>query len=295
MRHKLLYILPVAILIVFLTVYGGTEKNNSTLKQSNYLAAVRLIGHELLLSAGDKESRVMPITKLSDAAFQIQFENQLSLEPDSIVSIVSRTTKLASLPATYAVNVQTCSGNEIVYSYVMSDLDNINIVPCLGRTLPMGCYYVNIDFSISRWPDSPGSYFVAGAILLLLASAYLFHFYSKKKKSAIPGSTGSSPGSDTIPIGEFLFHFDKRTLEIYGQQIELTGKESELLYIFASAPNEIIDRDQLQKDVWENEGVIVTRSLDVFISRLRKKLEKDPAVKLINVHGKGYKLEIPVG
>jgi len=43
--------------------------------------------------------------------------------------------------------------------------------------------------------------------------------------------------------------------------------------------------------VWENEGVIVTRSLDVFISRLRKKLEKDPNVRLTNVHGKGYKLE----
>ncbi|HZI54739.1 MAG TPA: winged helix-turn-helix domain-containing protein, partial [Chitinophagaceae bacterium] len=44
--------------------------------------------------------------------------------------------------------------------------------------------------------------------------------------------------------------------------------------------------------VWENEGVIVTRSLDVFISKLRKKLERGSGVKLVNVHGKGYKLEI---
>ena len=55
--------------------------------------------------------------------------------------------------------------------------------------------------------------------------------------------------------------------------------------------NTIIYREQLQKDVWENEGVIVTRSLDVFISKLRKKLEKDPAIRIVNVHGKGYKLE----
>jgi DNA-binding response OmpR family regulator len=48
----------------------------------------------------------------------------------------------------------------------------------------------------------------------------------------------------------------------------------------------------LQKEIWEDEGIIVGRSLDVFISKLRKKLENDSAVKLVNIHGKGYKLEI---
>jgi DNA-binding response OmpR family regulator len=65
-----------------------------------------------------------------------------------------------------------------------------------------------------------------------------------------------------------------------------------LLYIFASAPNEIIDRNRLQKEIWEDEGIIVGRSLDVFISKLRKKLENDSTVRLVNIHGKGYKLEI---
>ena len=48
----------------------------------------------------------------------------------------------------------------------------------------------------------------------------------------------------------------------------------------------------MQKEVWENEGVIVTRSLDMFISKLRKKLNKDPLVNIVNIHGIGYKLEI---
>ncbi|RYG36157.1 MAG: winged helix family transcriptional regulator, partial [Chitinophagaceae bacterium] len=56
--------------------------------------------------------------------------------------------------------------------------------------------------------------------------------------------------------------------------------------------NETISRDTLQKEVWENEGVIVTRSLDVFVSKLRKKLEADENVKIINIHGKGYRLEV---
>jgi DNA-binding response OmpR family regulator len=173
----------------------------------------------------------------------------------------------------------------------MSGNDKNVIVPCLGRTLPRGCYYINIDFS--RESKSKRTYILSGSILLLLLLAYLSYFYFKKKKSnSISEKEGTSTARDTLPIGEFLFYFEQRYLEIYGERIELTDKESKLLYIFALAPNEIIDREQLQKEVWENEGVIVTRSLDVFISKLRKKLDKDPGVKLINVHGKGYKLEI---
>jgi len=65
-----------------------------------------------------------------------------------------------------------------------------------------------------------------------------------------------------------------------------------VLQILAGKPNSIIERDSIQKEVWENEGVIVTRSLDMFISKLRKKLIADELVKIVNVHGKGYKLEI---
>jgi DNA-binding response OmpR family regulator len=57
-------------------------------------------------------------------------------------------------------------------------------------------------------------------------------------------------------------------------------------------PNEAIERNRLQKEIWEDEGVIVGRSLDMFISKLRKKLEPDPTIKIAVIRGKGYKLEI---
>ena len=62
--------------------------------------------------------------------------------------------------------------------------------------------------------------------------------------------------------------------------------------IFVANPNQIIKRDELTKRVWEDNGVIVGRSLDTYISKLRKKLKDDDTIKLINVHGVGYKLEI---
>ncbi len=74
--------------------------------------------------------------------------------------------------------------------------------------------------------------------------------------------------------------------------IELTTKENQVLKILASNLNETLSRDQLQKEVWEDEGIFVGRSLDVFIFKLRKKLEVDPGIRIVNVHGKGYKLDI---
>jgi len=79
---------------------------------------------------------------------------------------------------------------------------------------------------------------------------------------------------------------------MHGKIIDLTRTETRVLRIFALSPNEAIERSRLQKEIWENEGVIVGRSLDVFISKLRKKLELDPNLKIVVIRGKGYKLEI---
>lgn len=293
MKYKFLFIFPIAGLIVFLTVNGSTGNDKNKAEETTYQTALRLIGHKLLLSAGDTKSRVMPVKQLSDDELQIYFENELSLEPDSIYNIISKTVKSSSLPDDYTANVFDCSTNEIVYSFVMSGIEKNVIVPCLGRTLPKGCYYISINFSLSQQSKSKRNYILSGSILLLLLLAYLGYFYFRRKKSdTISKKEDTSIGKDTLQIGEFLFYFEQRYLDINGEKIELTDKESKLLYLFALAPNEIIDREQLQKKVWENEGVIVTRSLDVFISKLRKKLEKGSSVKLVNVHGKGYKLEI---
>ncbi|MGB1041616.1 MAG: helix-turn-helix domain-containing protein, partial [Flavobacteriales bacterium] len=62
--------------------------------------------------------------------------------------------------------------------------------------------------------------------------------------------------------------------------------------IFAESPNQIVKREELTKRVWEDNGVFVGRSLDTYVSKLRKKLNSDESIKLTNVHGIGYKLEI---
>jgi DNA-binding response OmpR family regulator len=118
-------------------------------------------------------------------------------------------------------------------------------------------------------------------------------WFNKKKKNSTPSENVTETTlTPAVTIGNYLFYSEQLLLVFGKEKIILTNKESKLLSIFAEHPNQIVDRSKLQKEVWEDEGVIVGRSLDVFISRLRKKLEKDEAVQLVTVHGKGYKLEI---
>ncbi|MNX32910.1 Response regulator MprA [compost metagenome] len=95
-----------------------------------------------------------------------------------------------------------------------------------------------------------------------------------------------------LTLGAVLFDAKNRKLIINGKTIDLTGTETRVLSIFALSPNETIERSRLQKEIWEDEGVIVGRSLDMFISKLRKKLELDPNTKIVVIRGKGYRLEI---
>ena len=93
-------------------------------------------------------------------------------------------------------------------------------------------------------------------------------------------------------LGSVQFDAKNRKFSINDTTIELTATESRVLLIFASSPNEIVERSRLQKEIWEDDGVIVGRSLDMFISKLRKKLEIDPNIKIVVIRGKGYRLEI---
>ena len=74
--------------------------------------------------------------------------------------------------------------------------------------------------------------------------------------------------------------------------IKLTTKESELLELLCRHKNEILERNYALKAIWIDDNYFNARSMDVYITKLRKYLKKDPSVKILNVHGKGYKLLI---
>lgn len=101
------------------------------------------------------------------------------------------------------------------------------------------------------------------------------------------------PTSKLDALGKFLFDVKDRRLLLESEVISLTDKECRILELLNENFGELIPRETLMQKVWIDEGVITGRSLDMFVSKLRKKLSSDPELRITNVHGKGYKLEIP--
>jgi len=95
---------------------------------------------------------------------------------------------------------------------------------------------------------------------------------------------------DHITIGKYIFNLTKQTLEIDNNIEQLTHREAELLFYLFEKKNEILDRSFILNKLWSNDDFFNARSMDVFISKLRKKLKKDETIQILNVRGFGYKL-----
>jgi DNA-binding response OmpR family regulator len=91
-------------------------------------------------------------------------------------------------------------------------------------------------------------------------------------------------------IGKYSFDHQKQILKIDEQVYNLTTKETELLKLLCNNKNRILERNFALKAIWFDDNYFNARSMDVYITKLRKYLKDDPAVQIINVHGKGYKL-----
>jgi len=247
---------------------------------------LRRIGHELLLQSGDSTSRVLPVEKIAENEYQIRFENELTFKTDSLVNTTQRLLAKDPLARDYVVNVLYCGNSSVAYGYAISKNKKDDIVPCKGRKQPRACYMINIKFKPTGITTAKNGYLL-GSLPFLAFVGFIF-LKSVKSRRALPNDQNTS----MFTLGSVLFDAKNRKLITNGKTIDLTGTETRLLLIFALSPNETIERSRLQKEIWEDEGIIVGRSLDMFISKLRKKLEIDPNSKIVVIRGKGYKLEI---
>ncbi len=104
------------------------------------------------------------------------------------------------------------------------------------------------------------------------------------------GGSAINKGNGLFHIGEYVFDNKRQLLSFRDQQTGLTTKESELLELLCRHKNEILERNYALKNIWIDDNYFNARSMDVYITRLRKYLKKDPSVKILNIHGKGYRL-----
>ena len=258
-----------------------------------------MIGHEVLLHAGDSSSRVMPVERDGNT-YTIRFESDFFFNPDHLFSTVDSVMKEKGVFNSYIVEVLNCDSNEVVYSYEIGDETQSDLVPCLGRDQPSACYAIaitlidweftdaflhNAEITAVAKQDGLNQYLtwiVLGLVLLIL-TAIAFVYYLQRKHQ-------THPVKDIINIGKYQFDKNNMELSFEDKTIELTSKEADLLFLLHNSANSTIERENILKNVWGDEGAYVGRTLDVFISKLRKKLEADSNVKIVNIRGVGYKL-----
>ena len=143
--------------------------------------------------------------------------------------------------------------------------------------------------------DYPLINMVYGGMLVLLCVTLLIWYFGKILKPVHVQNQNQATIKSVLELpalGKFLFDVKDRCLFLGSEVISLTDKEYKVLELLHKNFGELIPRETLMQEVWINEGVITGRSLDMFVSKLRKKLSRDPELRITNVHGKGYKLEI---
>ena len=282
-KHK--YIFALLLLVLISSVFFVNTNSDFDLSRREVL--LRRIGHEILLQSGDSTSRVLPIKKIAENEYQISFEKEFSFVTDSLVNTTKRLLAKDYQVTDYVVSVINCDNSSVAYGYAISKNKKEDILACVGRKQPIACYKINIKFKPSDVVTANYRYYLVGLAFLLLIGFIFWKLKPKKQLSKIDNNK-------LFTFGSVVFDAQKRQLEINKETTDLTATETRLLLIFASSPNETIERSRLQKEIWEDEGVIVGRSLDMFISKLRKKLELDPNINIVAVRGKGYKLEVNV-
>ncbi|HWD87352.1 MAG TPA: winged helix-turn-helix domain-containing protein [Mucilaginibacter sp.] len=287
LSRKRKYLLGLTILLsVSMICVAFSIEGNNDFNVARREVLLRKVGDELLSQSGDHTSRVLPVKKIAENEYQIRFEKDLTFLPDSLVNTTGRLLAKDPLASDYVVNV--LNNSSVAYGYAISKNKKNDIIACRGRKQPKASYLIDIKFKPTGINTAKTGYLLGG--MAFFAFVGLIFLKPVKLRSVLP----KGQLTEAFTFGSVLFDARERQLVINKNTIDLTGTETRLLRIFASSPNQTIERSRLQKEIWEDEGVIVGRSLDMFISKLRKKLEPEPNIKIVVIRGKGYMLQISV-
>lgn len=284
MKPFILFGSSIMLIVILVAAVAFINKKNE-IPEKHVEVVLRNIGHQLLLSAKDSSSRVLPVKKIDENTYQVSFQNEVGFISDTLINIVQRTFQKNALANDYIVNLRNCDQKETVLAFEINGKTG-DLTPCRGRKLEVGCYVIEIDLL----KETKFNFFW---LLLLIIPLGLVGFYAKNKFRKKEEKEPISDNNDFIPLGSFQFYADNNVLKIGDNNIILSENETKALKIFSENINQIVEREKLMKEIWEDKGIVViSRNVDVLVSKLRKKLSDDNAIKFINVHGRGYKFII---
>ena len=321
-------VIAIVMLAIFFIASSFTKHSDRDLRAKQVNLIIRQIGHRLLLQADDSTSRVLPVTEIKEGTFLLKFENEFVFNHDSLMVLSQGLLPKTQFPSGYTVTLHDSIKGGIVYGFQVNNTSP-DILACSGRSQPPGCYTIEFAFpdfyenveqknadtdqlteSVKVDPqeanpklaelkttifDYPLNNVVYGGMLLLLGVSLLIWRFGKILKPVPVQNQNHAIIKESVPelpaLGKFLFEVKGQRLLLGSEVISLTDKECKILELLKKNFGEMIPRETLMQEVWINEGVITGRSLDMFVSKLRKKLSRDPELRITNIHGKGYRLE----
>jgi hypothetical protein len=293
------YLLFTALSVSIIVIAMAFVKKGNGHPDKHLEIVLRNIGHQVLLHSKDSTSRVLPVKTVNKNTFRISFENSFGFTPDTLMNLVHQQLAKTDSPGDYTVSVNECYQNQTIFAYEINTASG-NLKPCRGREQKKGCYVIEISFPAKK------SFNYSWLLLAFIPVAFGGLYFARRRnkisetQELIEKKVDESLSSKAEPVpviadykklGNFVFFESKGILSLNGETVELSVKEAKALRLLASNQNQVVGRDLLMKEIWEDDGVfVITRNADVLISKLRKRLSADPSVKIVNVHGKGYKM-----
>lgn len=273
-----------SIIIVFLISalgYWFTKVFDANASQFDHSVSVALF------AAADTMSERATVEKRSSNLYYVTTNSSASSK--EIDTLVQKELSARNLKLDYEIGIYNAEDDSLVYgNYVKSTT--------LGTSANMMCEEtdsVNKNFAVlfpsrKSYLFSQMDVWFFAAILLIFFSWLYFYLSNYYQKSVI----GVSARGSQIKLSNSCLDFHNQSLVVDNETFRLTHKENQILKLLFENPNEVIDRETFLDTIWKKDGFFVARSMDVFISKVRKYLRSDQKIRIENLRSIGYRLHV---
>lgn len=278
--------------IILFAALSGKQETPAPYFPEKVNLALRRAAHRLLAQSGDSTSQIPPVIQGENPdAWIIRLERPF--EYNALPGLLQESFDLHGITAEYDVMLLDCENDELLLGYNKRDFTEQNDPPCGNREQNGHCYNVQVTFAGAAAQSSSTRWLLWATLPGIFALGYFLYRNLKRQPGpGAPETPDEMVKQQAVSFGRSALDVSNQSLTVAGVRHELTYREAKLLQLFFRHPNQLLERDFILQNVWADEGILVGRSIDMFVSRLRKLLRADGSLRIATVHGVGYRLEL---